>query len=539
MRGCSSSWSRHAGGAWPFGASPKVLWQGRRRDPGPEGTAKGRLYAYISLLHAWSVLHLSSAPTRGRYRVIEDSPWRTTSSGPLPPSPRPRRSPWASVGPAECHAPPAPRARLRAGADRDPRESRYAVTADWDTLPRATRYAVKMSSAGTRLATGTVTATDVDRRDDPARGDLGVGDRDPLRRATQGQDSHGLRRSSRTSPHPRRRTRSLRDAVDPTSGAVTIHRDALSDDLTPAGRDHADHRLGPRPGPGAVAQRPVDLSHDYGNAEHVYHPVITVQDAAHNTATYELAVAVRDTRPPRAPTPPARRRPSLDGPRSASPSSTSPTTSAPPGHPAHRGLGRRHRADLVPATAARLRRSRQLPTPRPAPRRSRQRHHLAHHLHRRGHCRHHRAADNPASAHEAPDPRRAPGAPCGDGSTTARASAPSPPPSRSPSSATATGTATAPRPRTWVKAASKRAALRKATGTAQPTPTHRWALPVTGLRTGTLIIKYRGADHLANRTPWRIRQAAPHTLRTCATTEARGLQARGQAQIGPDLREAP
>ena len=59
---------------------------------------------------------------------------------------------------------------------------------------------------------------------------------------------------------------------------------------------------------------------------------------------------------------------------------------------------------------------------------------------------------------------------------------------------------------TWVKAASKRGALRKATGLAQLTPTHRWALPLTGLKTGAMVIKYRGADHLANRTPSGIRQ---------------------------------
>lgn len=59
---------------------------------------------------------------------------------------------------------------------------------------------------------------------------------------------------------------------------------------------------------------------------------------------------------------------------------------------------------------------------------------------------------------------------------------------------------------TWVKAATRTKALRAASGTAQPTATHTWSLPVKGLRTGTLVVRYRGLDLLGNATPWLVRE---------------------------------
>ena len=377
----------------------------------------------------------------------------------------------------------------------------YAVTADWDTLPGATRYAVKMSSSGTRLATDTVTASSWTATTTLPAGtqvSVTVTPYDGRRKGKAATVSKLL--PDVTAPEAAYSV--VRDEVDPTGGSVRIHRDALADDLSPlSGITQTiawDRGQDPVPWPSAQA----DISHDYGNAEHVYHPVITVQDAAHNTATYELAVAVRDSLAPQ-------------GDYTAGPTSAfarwtqvglteldisdnlsadqdmlrivdwgdgTVQTWSPDLRHVYAGPGSYqpqlqlsdeagNDSPWLPTSSVEVTADTNAPlTSLRVPRKAQSR--VATWNTLRG-----RLDDRPGVGAKAVTVKVAElrrGSWYGYRAAT----------------------------HTWVKTANKRAALRKATGTARPTLTHRWAMPVTGLRPGTLVIKYRGADLLLNRTPW-------------------------------------
>jgi hypothetical protein len=297
----------------------------------------------------------------------------------------------------------------------------------------------------------------------------------------------------------------VRDPADPTGGAVTIRRDELVDDLSPVGGITQtiawDEGESAQPWPSSAET----MSHEYGSEERVHHPVVTVKDAAGNTASYRLAVAVRDTLAPRGTY--------VATPGAAFAGWTAVTVdetdagdnltavadlertidwgdgTVQPWHPqlthvyAEPGSYRPSvrltdeagnvsdwvatstiavtEDDLAPTTVLRV----------PA-----------------------RAAS--VSSWSTLRGRLDDGTGVGAKSVTVKVAQ------------LRRGSWFGYRASTgsWTRTATKKAALRRAEGTTSPTATRRWAMQVKGVRPGTLVVRYRGADLMGNRTAWMTRQ---------------------------------
>lgn len=380
----------------------------------------------------------------------------------------------------------------------------YRVDARWDALPRATRYAVKLvDGSNTRLAAGSVsTPTWGVSTTAPAGTRLTV-TVTPYVDSRRGKPASVSQVLPDVTP-PTAAYSVVRDAADPSGGSVTIRRDRLSDDLTPlAGITQTiTWGAGLEPQPWAPAQ--TEISHDYGDAEALHRPVVTVRDAAGNTASHELAVPVRDAQAPTGSyavsggSAFARWTPvqltelaaadnlsdAADLVRTVDWGDGSTETWNPGLTHVYAAAGSftpRVRltdeagntsawtsatvVDVVADTAAP---TTTLRVPARATR-----------------------ASSWSTLRGVLDD----GAGVGARATTVRVAqlrrgawyayrAPS---------------------RTWVRAAGRNAALTAARGTARPSATDRWALPVSGLRNGTLVVRYRGADLLGNTTATFVR----------------------------------
>lgn len=174
----------------------------------------------------------------------------------------------------------------------------YRVDARWDALPRATRYAVKLvDSSHTRLADGSVTAAEWSMTTTAPAGTRLTLTVTPYLDSRRGKPAS----VSQVLPDVTAPTAAysvVRDPADPSGGKVTLRRDQLSDDVTAlaAITQTITWDTGLEPQPWASAQ--TEISHDYGDAESLHRPVVTVRDAAGNTATHALAVPVRDAQGP-------------------------------------------------------------------------------------------------------------------------------------------------------------------------------------------------------------------------------------------------
>jgi hypothetical protein len=382
----------------------------------------------------------------------------------------------------------------------------YRIDTEWNSLPGATRYAVKMvDGSATTLATdsarvpawsGTTTM--------PAGTRISVTvtpyvDRKKGKPATVSTVLPDV-------TAPRGAYTVVRDQLDPTGGAVSIRRDELVDDLSQlSGITQTiawDEGETPQPWPTGDES----ISHDYGSDERVYHPVVTVKDAAGNTASYRLAVAVRDTLAPTGSyvaTPGAAfarwTEVSLDEQGVAdnlsaagdiartvdwgdgtveawSPQITHVYADAGSYQPTVRLTDEAGNTSAwITSSAVEVARDSAAPTTT---------------------LRAPRKAATRASSWSTLRGRVDDGAGVGARAVTVKVA----------QQRRGTWFGYRSSTGTWSKAATKRAALRKAEGVAAPTATHRWALQVRSLRKGTLVVRYRGADLLDNRTGWMVRQ---------------------------------
>jgi hypothetical protein len=408
-------------------------------------------------------------------------------SGPAEARPRPSLGPVSGLGMSVTHT------------------DAYVVTADWDALSGATKYAVRMSGGGTRLATGTVTTTTWQATTTLPAGTQVSVTVTPYNGRRKGKAATVSEMLPDVTA-PRAAYSVHREQGDPTSGSVTIHRDLLEDDLSSVSGITQSIAWDRGQDPVAWPSSQTDISHDYGNAEAVHHPVVTVEDAAHNTATYELTVAVRDSLAPlgsytAGPASGFARWTEVavseldvsdnlsadadivrtvdwgDGTvESWSPELRHVFAVAGTFQPRVRlrdeagnetGWLSTSTIDVVADITAPLT---TLRVPTMAANR------VASWSTLRGRLDDGKGVGAKTVAVKVAELRR--GHWFGYKASSS----------------------------TWVKAASKRGALRNAEGTAAPTATRRWTLAVNGLRTGTLVVKYRGADLLGNRNPWTVRE---------------------------------
>jgi hypothetical protein len=385
-------------------------------------------------------------------------------------------------------------------------ESGYRIDTRWNSLPGATRYAVRMvDGSATTLATDSVRVPSWS-----GTTSLPAGTRISVTVTPYADRKKGKPATvTKVLPDvtaPRGVYTVERDAGDPTGGAVTIRRDELVDDLTPLGGIVAtiawDEGESPQPWPSGTAT----MSHDYGNEERLYRPVVTVQDAAGNTATYRLAVPVRDTLAPTgsyAVTPGAgfagwtgvrvsetqvsdnlsadadikRTVDWGDGTVEAwNPQLTHVYADAGSYLPRLRLTDEAGNASSwMPASTVVVTRDDAAPT-------------TTLRVARKGAARITSWSTLRGRLDDA----------AGVGAKEVNVKVAQQRRKAWFAYHSTTGT--------WTKAAGKRAALRKASGIAGPTATGHWALPVKGLRTGQLVVRYRGEDLVGNRTGWMVRQ---------------------------------
>jgi hypothetical protein len=384
-------------------------------------------------------------------------------------------------------------------------ENGYRIDTTWKGVTGATRYAVRMTDGSATLATDSVPEPSWSGATSLPAGTRIVVTVTPYVDRKKGKPATVTKILPDVTA-PRGVYTVVRDAVDPTGGSVTIRRDELVDDLTPTSGIVAtiawDEGESPQPWPGGTAT----MSHDYGNEERLHHPVVTVQDAAGNTATYRLAVPVRDTLAPTgsyAVTPGAGFA-EWTGVR-ISETEVSDNLSADadiqrtvdwgdgivePWNPqlthvyadAGSYLPRLRLTDeagnassWVPTSTVDVTRDSVAPTTTlRVPRKGAAR--IASWSTLRG-----RLDDAEGVGAKEVNVKVAQ--------------------QRRKAWFSYNGTTD-----TWTRAASKRAALRKARGVAGPTATDHWSLPVKGLRTGPIVVRYRGTDLVGNRTGWMVRQ---------------------------------
>lgn len=404
------------------------------------------------------------------------------------------------VAPAEAAAKPRPQIGpvTGLGLTVSPGDG-YRVVARWDALPRATRYAVKLvDSSHTRLADGSVTGPEWSVTTTAPAGTRLTVTVTPYVDARRGKPA-GVSQVLPDVTAPTAAYSVVRDAADPSGGKVAVRRDQLSDDLTPVAgiTQTITWDTGLEPQPWAPAQ--AEISHDYGDAESLRRPVVTVRDAAGNTATHALVVPVRDAQGPTgsyavsggsayARWTPVHLTELAAADNLSDTDDLVRTVDWGDGSTETWSPGLTHVYAVAGSFTPRVR--------------------LTDEAGNTGAWSTTSAVDVVADTAAPTTTLRAParagraaswstlrgvlddGAGVGARAATVRVAqlrrgawygyrAPS---------------------RTWVRATGRNAALAAARGTARPSATDRWALPVSGLRVGTLVVRYRGADLVGNAT---------------------------------------
>ncbi len=168
----------------------------------------------------------------------------------------------------------------------------YAVNASWNAATRATSYQVKLTNAsGTLLDQGKVVTTSF-----TGHTTLGVGSK-----VTVTVTPYNLTRRGRAT----QASTNLPDLTAPVAtytltppnsslGGVTVQQTSLTDDVSAAGAisQSIDWTDGTPASTGIGTVTSFD--HNYGPLPAVYHPVVTVTDAAGNHSSYTLTAVVAD-----------------------------------------------------------------------------------------------------------------------------------------------------------------------------------------------------------------------------------------------------
>ncbi len=174
--------------------------------------------------------------------------------------------------------------------------SAYQVHATWNAATNATGYRVTMSDlAGSTLDQATVTSTSYTGDTTlPVSSQVNV-EVVPFNGTRRG------RATTRSIVLPDLTAPSASYTVTPqnsSDGNVTIELTSLSDDLSSAAA--IDQEINWDDGTSATTGDGTQTSfaHGYGSTKAIYHPVVTVTDAAGNSAMHELTVVVDDTTAP-------------------------------------------------------------------------------------------------------------------------------------------------------------------------------------------------------------------------------------------------
>lgn len=174
----------------------------------------------------------------------------------------------------------------------------YDVDASWDALASATKYVVKMTnSSGTQIDSGTVTSPSWSGATTLPAMQIVKVTVTPYKGTRKGHSaSVSVTLPDFTAPNGSFSV--VREAGNPSSPNVSLHRDSVSDDVTAANAvtQTVDWGDGSSVEPWSTAD--ATLAHVFPSNKAVYHPTVTLTDGAGNQRAVTLTVAVADTLAP-------------------------------------------------------------------------------------------------------------------------------------------------------------------------------------------------------------------------------------------------